>query len=100
MVQKLKFEVYDIDSDNCNLAEADFLGQLECTLGQVCPPFFFGNIISTVTFLAIHKTFSVQIVSSRKFTRPLVMKDKKPAGKGTITVSCGQSDWSIMGNWL
>lgn len=31
-------------------------------------------------------TTSVQIVSSQKLTRPLVMRDKTPAGKGTITV--------------
>uniref|UniRef100_A0A8C5G6X8 Copine-3 n=1 Tax=Gouania willdenowi TaxID=441366 RepID=A0A8C5G6X8_GOUWI len=61
MVQKLRFDVYDIDSECCNLQEADFLGALECTLGQ--------------------------IVSSRKLTRPLLLKDKSPAGKGTITVS-------------
>ncbi|KAI3355082.1 hypothetical protein L3Q82_017957 [Scortum barcoo] len=60
MVQKLKFEVYDIDSENCSLQDADFLGEMECTLGQV--------------------------VSSRKLTRPLVMKDRSPAGKGTITI--------------
>ncbi|KAM7370135.1 hypothetical protein PAMP_011415 [Pampus punctatissimus] len=60
MVQKLKFVVYDIDSDSCNLEGADFLGELECTLGQV--------------------------VSSGKLTRPLLMKDKRPAGKGTITI--------------
>uniref|UniRef100_A0A8D0A3A5 Copine-3 n=1 Tax=Sander lucioperca TaxID=283035 RepID=A0A8D0A3A5_SANLU len=60
MVQKLRFEIYDIDTVNCSLQDADFLGELECTLGQV--------------------------VSSRKLTRPLVMKDKKPAGKGTITI--------------
>ncbi|XP_037612361.1 copine-3-like isoform X2 [Sebastes umbrosus] len=60
MVQKLRFELYDIDSDNYSLQDADFLGELECTLGQV--------------------------VSSRKLTRPLVMKDKSPAGKGTITI--------------
>lgn len=35
MMQKLRFEMYDIDSDNCSLQEADFLGELECTLGQV-----------------------------------------------------------------
>lgn len=35
MVQKLRFDVYDIDSDNCSLRDADFLGQMECTLGQV-----------------------------------------------------------------
>ncbi|XP_029934837.1 copine-3-like isoform X1 [Myripristis murdjan] len=60
MVQKLKFELYDIDSDMCSLKDADFLGELECTLGQ--------------------------IVSSRKFTRTLLMKDKRPAGRGTITI--------------
>uniref|UniRef100_A0A7N8YID0 Copine-3 n=1 Tax=Mastacembelus armatus TaxID=205130 RepID=A0A7N8YID0_9TELE len=60
MVQKLKFSVLDIDSANGSLQDADFLGELECTLGQ--------------------------IVSSRKLTKPLVMKDKRPAGKGTITI--------------
>lgn len=35
MVQKLRFELYDIDSDDCSVQEADFLGELECTLGQV-----------------------------------------------------------------
>ncbi|CAJ1081774.1 copine-3-like isoform X2 [Xyrichtys novacula] len=60
MVQKLKFEVYDIDSENYSLQDADFLGELECTLGQ--------------------------IVSSRKLMRPLVMKDKRPAGRGTISI--------------
>ncbi|XP_058478346.1 copine-3-like isoform X1 [Solea solea] len=60
MVQKLKFEVYDIDNDSGSLQGADFLGELECTLGQV--------------------------VSSRKLTRPLVKRDKTPAGKGTITI--------------
>lgn len=35
MVQKLRFELYDIDSDTCSLQDADFLGELECTLGQV-----------------------------------------------------------------
>ncbi|XP_041817047.1 copine-3-like isoform X2 [Chelmon rostratus] len=60
MVQKLRFEIYDIDSDNCSLQDADFLGELECTLGQ--------------------------IVSSRKLTKPLLMKNKTPAGKGIITI--------------
>ncbi|XP_071369123.1 copine-3-like isoform X2 [Centroberyx affinis] len=60
MVQKLKFELYDIDSDSYSLKDADFLGELECTLGQ--------------------------IVSSSKLTRPLLDKNKRPAGKGTITI--------------
>ncbi|KAM8881472.1 copine-3-like isoform 1-T1 [Synchiropus picturatus] len=62
MVQKLRFEVYDIDdSVTCSLQSADFLGELECTLGQ--------------------------IVSSQRITKPLVMKDRRPAGRGTITIS-------------
>uniref|UniRef100_A0A673ASD3 Copine III n=1 Tax=Sphaeramia orbicularis TaxID=375764 RepID=A0A673ASD3_9TELE len=61
IVQKLKFGIYDIDNKTIDLSDDDFLGELECTLGQV--------------------------VSSRKLTRPLVLKNKSPAGKGTITIS-------------
>ncbi|KAI3355081.1 hypothetical protein L3Q82_017956 [Scortum barcoo] len=61
IVQKLKFGIYDIDNKTIDLSDDDFLGELECTLGQV--------------------------VSSKKLTRPLVLKNKTPAGKGTITVS-------------
>ncbi|XP_014836935.1 PREDICTED: copine-3-like isoform X1 [Poecilia mexicana] len=61
MVQKLKFGIYDIDNKTVDLNDDDFLGELECTLGQV--------------------------VSSRKLTRPLTLKNQKPAGKGTITIS-------------
>uniref|UniRef100_A0A672INH5 Copine-3 n=1 Tax=Salarias fasciatus TaxID=181472 RepID=A0A672INH5_SALFA len=59
IVQKLKFGIYDIDNKTIDLSDDDFLGELECTLGQV--------------------------VSSKKLTRPLVLKNKSPAGKGTIT---------------
>ncbi|KAF0028293.1 hypothetical protein F2P81_019380 [Scophthalmus maximus] len=61
MVQKMKFCVYDIDNNTYDLGDDDFLGELECTLGQV--------------------------VSSKKLTRPLILKNKSPAGKGTITIS-------------
>ncbi|KAG8009345.1 Copine-3 [Nibea albiflora] len=60
MVQRLKFCVYDIDNDTYDLGDDDFLGELECTLGQ--------------------------IVSNRQMTRPLLLRDKRPAGHGTITV--------------
>ncbi|KAM9839448.1 copine-3-like isoform 2-T2 [Aulostomus maculatus] len=60
MVQKMRFEVYDIDSEIGSLQDADFLGQLDCTLGQ--------------------------IVSARRLTKPLVQKDSRPAGKGTMTI--------------
>ncbi|XP_076850730.1 copine-3 isoform X2 [Brachyhypopomus gauderio] len=61
LVQKLIFGIYDIDYKTTNLSDHDFLGEFECSLGQ--------------------------IVSSGKLTRPLLLKNKKPAGKGTITVS-------------
>ncbi|XP_056155076.1 copine-3-like isoform X2 [Lampris incognitus] len=60
MVQRLKFALYDIDNNTYDLGDDDFLGELECTLGQ--------------------------IVSSSKLTRPLVKKNKRPAGNGTITI--------------
>ncbi|XP_064805205.1 copine-3 isoform X2 [Oncorhynchus masou masou] len=60
IVQKLKFGIYDIDNKTVDLSDDDFLGELECTLGQV--------------------------VSGRKHTRPLVLKNNRPAGRGTITI--------------
>lgn len=35
-VQKLKFGVYDIDNKSPDLNDDDYLGGIECTLGQVC----------------------------------------------------------------
>ncbi|XP_018411263.1 PREDICTED: copine-3-like, partial [Nanorana parkeri] len=60
IVQKVKFGIYDIDNKSYDLSDDDFLGELECTLGQ--------------------------IVSSKKLTKPLVMKNGRPAAKGTITI--------------
>ncbi|XP_075994254.1 copine-3-like [Genypterus blacodes] len=60
MVQRLKFCVYDIDDNSYDLTNQDFLGEMECTLGQ--------------------------IVSSRQITRPLLLHNQKPAGRGTITI--------------
>jgi copine 5/8/9 len=33
--QKLKFELYDVDSESPDLRKHDFLGSMECTLGEV-----------------------------------------------------------------
>ncbi|ESO91349.1 hypothetical protein LOTGIDRAFT_209681 [Lottia gigantea] len=33
--QKLKFEIYDVDSDKRKLSDHDFLGKLECSLGEI-----------------------------------------------------------------
>ena len=35
MVQKLKFTVYDVDNETTKLEDDDFLGSMECSLGQV-----------------------------------------------------------------
>lgn len=37
-VQRLRFELHDISSGNNGLRDADFLGAMECTLGQVNLP--------------------------------------------------------------
>ena len=59
-VQKLKFALFDQDKSSMQLEEHDFLGQFSCSLGT--------------------------IVSSKKITRPLLLMNDKPAGKGLITV--------------
>lgn len=101
MVQKLRFELYDIDSNDGSVQDADFLGELECTLGQVGRLsgqsrrwkivneviIFFLQTVSKTLFVIFA---CVQIVSSKQLTKPLVKRDKRPAGKGTITVSCTQ----------
>ncbi|XP_071156234.1 copine-8-like [Mytilus edulis] len=33
--QKLKFEIYDVDSKSADLSKHDFLGRMECTLGEI-----------------------------------------------------------------
>ena len=34
-VQELKFAVYDLDNATPQLSDDDFLGEMECTMGQV-----------------------------------------------------------------
>ncbi|KAG7316842.1 hypothetical protein KOW79_019140 [Hemibagrus wyckioides] len=59
-VQRLRFELHDISSNHNGLKEADFLGALECTLGQ--------------------------IVSQRKLSKAL-LKQGNTAGKSSITIT-------------
>ena len=35
-VQKIRVAVYDIDNKTPELNDDDFLGEIECTMGQVC----------------------------------------------------------------
>uniref|UniRef100_A0A8C8E3P9 Copine IVb n=1 Tax=Oryzias sinensis TaxID=183150 RepID=A0A8C8E3P9_9TELE len=58
-VQRLRFELHDISSGNNGLRDADFLGAMECTLGQ--------------------------IVSQRKLTKAL-LKQGNTSGKSSIMV--------------
>jgi len=59
--QRLKFALYDVDNVKAEkLSDGDFLGFLECTLGE--------------------------IVANSPFTKPLLLKGTKLAGKGTITI--------------
>ncbi|XP_078811094.1 copine-4 isoform X3 [Oryzias latipes] len=59
-VQRLRFELHDISSGNNGLRDADFLGAMECTLGQ--------------------------IVSQRKLTKAL-LKQGNTSGKSSIMVT-------------
>ncbi|KAM4736433.1 copine-4 isoform 2-T2 [Anableps anableps] len=42
-VQRLRFELYDINSSHNGLKQADFLGSVECTLGQITAEELTGN---------------------------------------------------------
>ncbi|KAL4680324.1 hypothetical protein H8959_022265 [Pygathrix nigripes] len=63
-VQKLKFALFDQDKSSMRLDEHDFLGQFSCSLGtgELGPP-------------------------GKKITRPLLLLNDKPAGKGLITIA-------------
>uniref|UniRef100_F7AUE1 Copine-4 n=1 Tax=Xenopus tropicalis TaxID=8364 RepID=F7AUE1_XENTR len=66
-VQRLRFEVHDISSNHNGLKDADFLGAMECTLGQ--------------------------IVSQRKLAKSL-LKHGNTAGKSSITVALARDFFS------
>ncbi|XP_045431796.1 copine-7 [Pipistrellus kuhlii] len=59
--QRLRFEVFDSHGPGLGCPEEDFLGGMECTLGQ--------------------------IVAQKKVTRPLMLKVGRHAGKSTMTVT-------------
>lgn len=87
-VQRLKFSVYDIDSDSYDLDEHDFLGELECTLGQVSFTLHIYTVGKTsINNLSLSCNFiCAQIVSNKQITRALQLMDGRLAGRGTITV--------------
>ncbi|CAG5124096.1 unnamed protein product [Candidula unifasciata] len=59
-VQKVVVAIYDVDNSTHSLNDDDFLGQIECTLGQM--------------------------VSNSPYVKPLLRKDGQKAGLGQITI--------------
>ncbi|XP_076469847.1 copine-3-like [Babylonia areolata] len=59
-VQKVKFAVYDLDNTTPTLDDDDFLGQIECTLGE--------------------------IVSNSPYTKALLLRNGRKAGNGSIII--------------
>ena len=113
-VQKLKFSVYDLDNDSPSLDDDDFLGCLECSLGEVSVigglregmPLDRSCIFSILLCFIKHVTcniseicFAHQVVSAGTYTKPLTPgSGKKSKGKlGTMTVS-GVDD-SVVSLW-
>ncbi|KAJ7428760.1 hypothetical protein WISP_00803 [Willisornis vidua] len=84
-VQKLRFEVYDSHGHaGVGTHDDDFLGGMECTVGQVSP--------GTPTWgpplwCPLPDRGLSQIVAQKRVTKPLFLKYGKFAGKSTITVS-------------
>ncbi|GFR91640.1 copine-3 [Elysia marginata] len=64
-VQKITVAVYDVDNSTTTMSDDDFLGQLDCTVGQ--------------------------LVSNSPYTKPLLLKGGKRAGQGTITIRAEES---------
>uniref|UniRef100_A0AAR2IUY3 Copine 4 n=1 Tax=Pygocentrus nattereri TaxID=42514 RepID=A0AAR2IUY3_PYGNA len=91
-VQRLRFELHDISSNHNGLKEADFLGSMECTLGQVSAHdgmtmdciFLMDLCCSAVCLLLT--SFTAQIVSQRKLSKAL-LKQGNTSGKSSITVT-------------
>lgn len=59
-VQKVRFDIYDVDNRTATMKDDDFLGTMEWTLGQV--------------------------VASSPFTKPLLKKNGQKMRNSTITV--------------
>uniref|UniRef100_A0A8D2J6G2 C2 domain-containing protein n=1 Tax=Varanus komodoensis TaxID=61221 RepID=A0A8D2J6G2_VARKO len=102
-VQKLRFEVYDIHGhSSIGTHDDDFLGGMECTVGQVggrCggraarSALLPGPLAPRRDFPAEGRCFfashtqGCRIVAQKRMSKPLVLKYGKFAGKSTITVT-------------
>lgn len=83
MVQKLKFGIYDIDNKTIDLSDDDFLGELECTLGQVR-----GSLASWKAFLLLFPAiFSALQRKKEQQHTSVLQKDQMPPITACCTVS-------------
>ncbi|NXA00186.1 CPNE7 protein, partial [Nesospiza acunhae] len=84
-VQKLRFEVYDSHGQaGVGTHDDDFLGGMECTVGQVSlgtPP-----VLGDPRPCPLPNAGLSQIVAQKRVTKPLFLKYGKFAGKSTITI--------------
>uniref|UniRef100_A0AAX7TPA5 Copine VII n=1 Tax=Astatotilapia calliptera TaxID=8154 RepID=A0AAX7TPA5_ASTCA len=87
-VQKLRFEVYDIHgTHSIGTRDDDFLGGVECTLGQVNRCCCLTNpFLPAVAPDLWSNNWDLLIVAQKKMVKPLLLKYGKYAGKSTITV--------------
>uniref|UniRef100_A0A6Q2X9N6 C2 domain-containing protein n=1 Tax=Esox lucius TaxID=8010 RepID=A0A6Q2X9N6_ESOLU len=79
-VQRLRYELHDISSAHNGLRDTDFLGAMECTLGQVC-----GCALRSVRSGQV-TVGQFRIVSQRKLTKAL-LKQGNSTSKCFITVT-------------
>uniref|UniRef100_A0A670YYJ8 Copine-7 n=1 Tax=Pseudonaja textilis TaxID=8673 RepID=A0A670YYJ8_PSETE len=98
-VQKLRFEVYDIHGHGgLGTHDDDFLGGMECTVGQVRRGWGGVSVARTLDTEAppvrckgppwkVAGRPAGQIVAQKRVSKPLFLKYGKSAGKSTMTVT-------------
>ncbi|KAJ7370747.1 Copine-4 [Desmophyllum pertusum] len=115
MVQKLKFSVYDVDNETSSLGDDDFLGDMECNLGQIVSKKSFaktlqikGRQVGTITVYAeelkggneiVQLTFRATNLDKKDFlgkSDPFLQLSKVKSDGGTLLVhrtEIGCYDW-------
>jgi len=71
-VQKLRFAVYDIDNKTPQVSDDDFLGQIECTLGEVCEILLLHTVVLLVVCGGI-RLIDVSLTSTENTAVPSFM---------------------------
>ncbi|XP_078343131.1 copine-3-like isoform X2 [Oculina patagonica] len=99
MVQKLKFTVYDVDNETSSLGDDDFLGDMECNLGQIVSKKSYaktlqiqGRQVGTITVYAEEIKGSNEIVQLTFRASNLDKKDFMGKSDGFLQLSKVKSD--------